>query len=68
MIEMCCEYLSIECGFTLKRVHDMIKIYSEMHRTNKYSQYSSIILPVWLNGRVFVYELSGCEFESRCCH
>ena len=23
---------------------------------------------VWLNGWVFVYELSGCEFESRCCH
>ena len=24
--------------------------------------------PVWLNGWVFVYELSGCGFESRCCH
>ena len=24
--------------------------------------------PVWLNGWVFIYELSGCEFESRCCH
>ena len=23
---------------------------------------------VWLNGWVFVYELSGCGFESRCCH
>ena len=23
---------------------------------------------VWLNGWVFVYELSGCEFESRCSH
>ena len=23
---------------------------------------------VWLNGRVFVYELSGCGFESRCCY
>ena len=21
-------------------------------------------LPIWLNGRVFVYELSGCEFEA----
>ena len=30
-----------------------------MHRTDKYSQHSSIIWPVWLNGRVFVYELSG---------
>ena len=26
----------------------------------------SIIWPVWLNGWVFLYELSGCGFESRC--
>ena len=24
--------------------------------------------PVWLNGWVFVYELSGCRFKSSCCH
>ena len=24
--------------------------------------------PVWLNGWVFVYELSGCGFESSCSH
>ena len=36
--------------------------------TDKYSQHSSIIWPVWLNGWVFVYELSGCGFESRCSH
>ena len=30
--------------------------------------YWSIIWPVWLNGWVFVYELSGCGFESSCCH
>ena len=41
---------SIECGFTLKRVRDMIKTYSQMHRTDKYSQHSSIIWPAWLNG------------------
>ena len=34
---------TIECGFTLKRVRDMIKTYSQMHRTDKYSQHSSII-------------------------
>ena len=39
-----------------------------MYRTDKYSQYSSIIWPVWLNGWVFVYELSGCGFESSCNH
>ena len=26
------------------------------------------IRPVSLNGWVFVYELSGCGLESRCCH
>ena len=35
-----------------------------MHRTDKYSQHSSIALPVWLNGSVFVYKLSGCGFKS----
>ena len=39
-----------------------------MHHTDKYSQYSSIIWLIWLNVWVFVYELSGCGFESRCSH
>ena len=38
------------------------------YRTDKYSQQSSIIWPVWLNGWVFVDELSGCGFESSCSH
>ena len=25
-------------------------------------------MPVWLNGWMSVYELSGCGFESRCSH
>ena len=39
-----------------------------MHRTDKFSQYSSIIWPVWLNDRVLVYEVSGCGFNSRYSH
>ena len=39
-----------------------------MHRTDKYSQHSLIIWPVRLNGWVFVFELSGCKFESSCSH
>ena len=58
---------AIECEFTLKLVPDIIIRYSHMHHTDKYSQYSSIIRPVWLNGWVFVCELSGCRFESHCC-
>ena len=29
---------------------------------------SSIICQVWLNGWVFVYELTGCRFEFHCSH
>ena len=59
---------TVECGFTLKRARDMIRTYSQMHRTDKYSQRSTIIWPIWLNGLVFVYELCDCGFESRCSH
>ena len=57
---------TIECRFTLKRVSDMIITYGQMHRTDKFSQHSSIIWPVWINKWVFVYNLSGCGFKSRC--
>ena len=50
----------------------MIKTYSQMHRTDKYSQHSSFIWnknrPLWLNGWVIVYEISGCGFEPSCSH
>ena len=39
-----------------------------MHRTDKYSQHSSVIWPVRLNGWMFVFELSGCGFKSSCSH
>ena len=55
-------------GFTLKLVCDMIITYSQMHLTDKYSQHSSIIWQVWLNGWVFIYKPNGCRFESHCCH
>ena len=55
---------TIECGFTLKLVRDMIITYSQIHRTDKHSQHRH----VWLNDWVFVHELSGCGFESCCCH
>ena len=35
-----------ECGFTLKCVRHMIRTWSQIHRTYKYSQDSSIIWPV----------------------
>ena len=58
----------INWAFTLKRVRDMIRTYTQLHRADKYSEHSSIIWPVWLNGWVFVYELSGCGFQSCCSH
>ena len=39
-----------------------------MHRTDTYSEHSSIIWPAGLNGWVFVYEISGCGFVSSCRH
>ena len=39
-----------------------------MHRTDKYSDHSSIICPVWPNGWVIVYKLNCFGFESSCSH
>ena len=41
---------TLECGFTLKHVRDMIRTYSQMHGTDKYSQHSLVIRLVLLNG------------------
>ena len=59
---------TIECGFTVKRLCDMIKAYSQMDRTYKYSEHNSIIRSVWPNGWVLVYKLRDCGFESSCSH
>ena len=58
---------TIECGFTVTRVSEVTRRYSQMQRTDKYSKYGSVIWQLWLNCWVFVYELSGCGFESTCC-
>ena len=39
-----------------------------MHHTDKYSEHGSIVCRVCANGWVFVYKLSGSEFESSCSH
>ena len=64
----CLAFRQLECRFTLKRLLHMIITYSQLHYTNKYSQHSSIICPLWLNGWLFIYKLSGSWFESHCCH
>ena len=56
----------IECGFTLKRVPDMIRTYSKTDSTDKSSQKRSVIWSVELNAFVFVYQLSACRFKSKC--
>ena len=59
MIELCCEYLSVWCIWLY------VLALSHTHfRVNPHS----IVWPVWLNGWVFIYELSGCGFESSCSH
>ena len=57
----------MQCSY-LKRICNIIRTYSQMHWVYKNSQYSSIIWPVWLNGWVFVYKLSGCGFKSSYSH
>ena len=52
---------NIECVFTLKCVRDMIIAQSQMHRTDKISQSSFIIWPVWPNSLVFLYKLGFCR-------
>ena len=42
----------------------MARTYSQNHRKDMYPQLSSNIRLVWLNGWVFVYELSDCGFAS----
>ena len=59
---------TIECRFTRKHVRDMIRTNSQMYRADKYPQHSWNIWPVWLNGWVFVYELSGCGCKCCCRH
>ena len=41
---------TIECGFTQKCICDGTRTYSQMHCTDKYSQHSLIMWPLWLNG------------------
>ena len=59
---------TVECEFTLKRARDMTRRYSQMHRTNKYSQHRSINFPVLFKPGVFAHELSGSRFKSSCSH
>ena len=67
-----CEYLPVRCNWlnlskqvqylTLKWLQRDSNPQPLVHKQ------TLTIWPVWLNGWVFVYELSGCEFESRCTH
>ena len=59
---------NIGCLFTRNGVCDMIITCTQMHRTDKYSNFSSIISSFWPNGWALVYGLSGCGFESHCSH
>ena len=54
---LCKEFLdfqaTIYCGFTLKRVRDMTRTYSQIHRMDKYSEYNHLAsLGKWLSVRL----------------
>ena len=62
---------NIQSKVTWQGWHDkggMTRTYSQMHRTGKFSEHSSNIWPVWLNGWMFVYELNSSGFKSSCNH
>ena len=46
----------------------MTRTYSQMHRTDKYSEQASIIFWICPNDWVFVQKLTGSWFESSCSH
>ena len=58
-----CNRTQIQNHLACKRTLNQIST----HRTDKYSQHSSIIWPIWLNDWVFVYKLSAvpCLFQAR---
>ena len=57
IIELFCEYLSVRCICLM-----LLSCYLNV------SEWIYTFWPVWLNGWVFVYKLSGCGFECRCSH
>ena len=59
---------TLECGLTLKRVRDMIRIYGQLQPTDKYSENSSVNWSVWPNRWVLVYDFSGSGLESSSSH
>ena len=44
---------NMECGFSLKSIGDMIKIYGQIDCRDKYPQHGTIIWPIWPNSLVF---------------
>ena len=58
-----CMFLHVTYGFqsesTLYSCMNVKELLAQMHRTDKYSEHSSIIWSVWPNGWVFVFELTG---------
>ena len=54
-----------EAGATSESLRDSNGIRTHNYSVCKRSQSN---WPVWLNGSAFVYELSGCGFESHSCH
>ena len=75
LAKKCFRYCAcFEQGIPWHSSNNRVKIHSKnacvmikttlMHYTDKYSQHSSIIWPVWINSWIFVYELSACGFGS----
>ena len=64
----CYSQATIECGFTLKHVGDVIGTYIQLHCPNKCSEQSWIVWWAWPNSWVCVYQLSGSGFDFSWNH
>ena len=45
---------------------NVIRIHNQIVRKWTFNYLAKLAWSVWLNGKVYVYELSDCGFESRC--
>ena len=63
MIELCCEYLSVQCIYlTVCSYNIRYAFQSESSLARKF------IWQFWRNGWLFLYELSFCGVEFSCSH
>ena len=75
IIELCCQYLSVRCIWIYVIIVSRTRFRVSLQSIAAWMRRNSLLetgaisdVYVTVNGWVFVYDLSSCGFESRCCH